>query len=1308
MKNKKAILEKLARQKAAQERNIFKIPKVTVSQKLKKAKKSFIPTVKTLAKKSENEEKMRQFLNQLVTLTAEDLNDFIIVGNNIFPSNNLVKSGFDYFVKDNIGKYPVIQNKETQKRMISDWQSLSDINRKQIILITYGKEDGAEFGRKEFIGKIIDNIGLNLMEEFIRDYLKEEMNYNDFYNWWIDNTKHKKQLEKDEKKRLEEEFQKAKSSKPFERREISEEDKKKISKLNKELEKLEKQYTKYIFESSDKLENLSKERSFERSKKIKNLESSIFHLKNEIKKLSTGLLVPVKKDEIILSEKENEYLYYIKKEIRKYELLKWSKQKLMLHAGIYKNIHKKSVLLIGDDEVKRPSVLSEGELINLIINAEFPKIIFDPNPTREQTRNVLKKLTHEQLEILGNHFGLKNTKIMGKHLIIDSVMRKKFAKEDLSSKMLVVGDDPDYLKVRRREELESMTSKEIRTIAFSIGLDISKKVSDEELITQIINNDINVSKLIDKEKDDKKKLIKKLSGITGRDEDAYKLWSLEELKQRLQGIDDEMWPELEKERMLQKLGEMINIDISDGYLKKEIIKKLVDITGQKEEKYKLWSLTELKQRMDAIGYEKGKEKFPGMDKNFSGEKFLKRIDYKEWSNHQLLKKLEEISDDWRSYTPLIENYSFTKCMAKYIKYPWIEADISSIWLSGVGDNKPDSEYIYEDVSIEQDGKIWYQATQKYLVLQCNQYKSLRKQKGHVFTCVKQTGEKVSFNVGFTAYMVQPNAKKKYDFSKNMIYTEDKKYVQRLFIKQDEVMFAEELRYLKQIEKSTDQRIKDILYNFVDNDTFKIAIDTLSQSLHEISPTIKDYGTVTFIQVLHPKGHWYQTKKLNPNTVYNQIVIETLKTNLEQTNKEFFTKLAELLVYVKDIPEAKIFKYKLMNEFYLPDILPTLSHTEKFPEVFEDPNISVEYMENITSNINNKISKIVHNFAEILYRIKENPKFISRHVGYMSPTKQIKTHKRISACSNNTKFKDYSKEYTENNIVYYKDDGKIYCFTINELYEQFINGDIKNPETGKDFSIKFVTRFDELYNKHLSSDGLLTDYFQKKYGFDIDKIVKEKMEQPDRPDIASDLWNIIGKDISELENELTNEEPQEGEVIQENREPEKRQEEFEEHGTPIEISKEEACVYCNKHLSNDSIKTVVRHGEESRIVKFCSFKCFEHKDDWEKFPKKKKRKHSKKDNKKPNNPKEKVIQVVEKKKKLKPGEGSLKIDRIFMPLMTKQDLKKLAKKKNIKLAHGLSKIEYATQLFKKFHPYTDKKILSEEDAKKKVELKRSRN
>ena len=58
--------------------------------------------------------------------------------------------------------------------------------------------------------------------------------------------------------------------------------------------------------------------------------------------------------------------------------------------------------------------------------------------------------------------------------------------------------------------------------------------------------------------------------------------------------------------------------------------------------------------------------------------------------------------------------------------------------------------------------------------------------------------------------------------------------------------------------------------------------------------------------------------------------------------------------------------------------------------------------------------------------------------------------------------------------------------------------------------------------------------------------------------------------------------------------------------------QQVCHYCEKYFKPEVVLTsVIKHGDESEIVHFCSFECFEKQEKWPRSKRKKKGKKGKK-------------------------------------------------------------------------------------------------
>jgi hypothetical protein len=806
-------------------------------------------------------------------------------------------------------------------------------------------------------------------------------------------------------------------------------------------------------------------------------------------------------------------------------------------------LNKKSIekLSLHSISIRAIKAFTIKEIVNNILQVEFPEfydVINDkiPKLTYDSMKSVLRTLDDSQIHAVAYSNGVKNPSKYGKAKNIDIILRREFPKTiikpvtQLVEGRNVIGWDLN----KRKSELQGMNIKELKIIALTIGSNMSSDISNKQLIKNILGYEEYVAKLIPIEDMEKVKLIDKIIKISDKPEPSYELLSLTELKELLSFLvknDKKYLNKMEKERLYNLLAQFVDINN------------------------------------------------------------VEYVQANTWDIKKLRKKLEIVAGfDWESYVPLIEDYSFVKCMQKFDQYNWIEGKVTGVWLANPDGSIPNNDYILKDIYIEEQGHFWYQANKQFFALQCNSYMDDRTQTGDVLVTFTQTRKKIEFKVGFTVIGYKNN---KYKSNTRMV-TIDGKMVQRTFITQDEVLFRKEKeteRYNKQTEVG---RVKDILNSIVTERTTNIGKKLLSNALLEIAPMKNDYGIIR----INSNG----SRNTDYNTPYIQILMNTLRgDDKEQSNKEFFTKVASLLVFI-NTPEAKTFRKNIEHEYYLPDILATLSPEEKFPEAFQDPNASDKFLDELTTIINNNIYKIIRQMAMSEYNFQDPTRKKNTNPSSIYLSRPIKISKRINACVNKARVNDVQDQ----DIVYYKENDNIYCFSVDELYKQIlIDGNHTNPETGKQFDDSFVKRFDQLYNKRLSNDGFLTTYFQKKYGFDMDELVKEKEIIDTRISqqtiIAKNLWEIIRKDVEELENQLSNMKAGDDEEIDEDREEERRDSDVnKESRESRDIELSDACVYCKTHLSSDSIKSIILHGDESRIIKFCSFKCFENKNDWNKF------------------------------------------------------------------------------------------------------------
>ena len=1087
--NKESKLARLKRQMKNQKqkretknKNIFKIPTNDLSkkEKRKKGEKTYLPTIDMLTKISVEENELRRFLSEVNILRKEDfISESASSGETVLKyENKIVNDGYQFYkktIKDRNTTGIDISIKEANK----NWLKFNIMTKITWVLKAYSNITKPPLGIKIFIETITNHIhSKEMLNRFINDYLSSFKTYNKFIDEWEviqtdgDNLLliEKKAKEKAEKNNYPIEDllgTKIEVIPRLERIALSEEENRQ---LNKKKEKLDR-YKDSLEKIQQEISNKRKEKLVEKIIELsgQNLSSKDRYMRWELNELEQRLDSLGYENEGYWIEKEKLDINYKKRlEELKNKIATLS---LEIHnLGLGKILFHKKEKILGFKELLYKSKLemyirklelekwsedkllsyyrenipeednkqlSKKEMIDNILISEFSastRMSKMPKINKNKLHNVLLTLSEKQLHILAISYGILNPERRGIYQNIEKILLREFQTDNKpkSTKQLVLGTS-NWSYSEREKELLDKSPKEIKEIASNIGLNINKGVKIDNLIKGILSREKRLASLVYKEDAEKEILVKKIIELTGQ-------------------------------------------------------------TLSSKDRYMSWTLNELEQRLDSLGYEN-----EGYWIELEKEKLVKK-----------LSQLTDINSD--------EYFGISKWNIKKLR------------------------------------------------------KKLRQLSG---------------------FIIHDQKENKFD------------------------------RKPKETQSS---KIKDILSSLVSEKSKLLATNILSQELTAIAPMKKDYGIIT----LRPENNQNTVSKfLNPNTFYMKILITKLLEGTNQTNRELFTNVANIIVYL-NIPEAKIFRKNIELEYYIPDILATLSPAEKFPEIYDDPNIDERIINQLTSVINNKIFKLVNQMAVQFYK-QEDQTRRSDELLRTTYDYKIKTQQRLSACVNKDRVKDASPE----EIIYYKENGEIYCFTVDELYERFLNNNYVNPETNNKFNDKFIQRFEELYNKKLTSDGFLEIKikdleeklaaiisgdggedditvemedlrkeieemkrikYKEEYEESID--VKEKNNTVKKiiPKISSDLWGIVGEDIRQLEDELSNEKPADGDEIDEDRENERRD--------GKDVDQEDVCVYCRNHIYDDSIKTLVKHKNESRIIKFCSFKCFEDKNDWEKFKKQK--------------------------------------------------------------------------------------------------------
>jgi hypothetical protein len=817
------------------------------------------------------------------------------------------------------------------------------------------------------------------------------------------------------------------------------------------------------------------------------------------------------------------------------------------------------------DEVKNLEFIKQNnptlKIDDIEINNNLQSVLpIEDLPREEELNtydiNILLNIVNSLDKIFPPPPGIKIQNNDNKQLIIDRIMKKETRL------------NPRHLELRK------YSWKDLVLLADDLGVrEAGRMTTKKKLIYHIILKE----KILKEKTKNRTKII--IHGKKNINWDRYKR------KNELSKLSDndltEIYSVLGVEIFANNRLELINIILGveewnsriiseDEYNRQLIITQLTTITGFTSEQYSTYTLDDLTKELKEINIVENIEN--PIDKNSILQELItltnkSESDYKNWTFFQIQDTLNNIKNK-------PDNSLLLSCMKKRQKYEWIDGSVNSVWITDPLNLEISDFYIYTDSKLVEDGKTWYKVRDSFNALQCNTNSNKRSQSGEILTCFTNNGKKVIFIVG---YLISGYIHDKY--SGRTISTGES------FIIQNEELFLLEKQFLSISNITIKNQIKDLLNSNVSSKTIDYALSTLASTFSAISPKNVDYNLQVYRNLLPKRSY----DPLFDSPSYLRILINTLLTGPEQTNRNLFTNIADIIVYLQQLPEAQTFRNNVFLEYYLPDVFITLSQIDKFPEVFDDPNISNEYKDRVSSIIHSRTNKIVENIAKKIISYTDSTSRIKTNIQttYLS---KINTNKKISTCQNPNRVLNEPPE----NIIYYNVDNNRYCFKISELFAQFTNGNIINPDTGINFSLDFIQRFNELYNLDLKNNGFLQIHFANKYNFNLPSLNMD-ITKPLPIILAPDLWKFIKSDITELENELSGLNKDDDEI---DFDPDRSPTEIQLNDLPLDTI--EVCKYCKEHIKNtDPFKTIIFHPDGARITNFCSLHCFE---DHDEFPK----------------------------------------------------------------------------------------------------------
>ena len=407
------------------------------------------------------------------------------------------------------------------------------------------------------------------------------------------------------------------------------------------------------------------------------------------------------------------------------------------------------------------------------------------------------------------------------------------------------------------------------------------------------------------------------------------------------------------------------------------------------------------------------------------------------------------------------------CFKDQRDVPWLKNIDFTIITPALGDSLQEiNDYIQKDMSYSFKGLKWYRVKKTFYKLMCRSFRTRDEDSNSVVATIN--GKKVRMKIAYV--------------------TKD----QEFFI-QDEDIFKLEKQYIKNLKMYPHDKVSLFLKSKIDESTQKFAKNRLSEILSLVAPDVEEYK--------------------DPDGQYITRAIEKMMEN-SVINKDLLTRIAEIGIYLKD--NNGIFFKRIKQEYYIPEILVTLTREEKLPEVFDDP--TEKNIVSINNIIDNQVNNYVQTLADSIYQRNNSTERVP-----MRPYAQIpkyKVNKWKSACDEDL------EGVPDEHIVYYKEDGKVYCLLISNIYEQLNSegGIAINPRTKKPLDEDFVERFKQLYDSKFNRTDM-----------DLDEPDVIESILPEKPKIltpirqhAPGLLDMIKSNILGCEKEIKNDTIGEGE------------------------------------------------------------------------------------------------------------------------------------------------------------------------------------
>ena len=397
-----------------------------------------------------------------------------------------------------------------------------------------------------------------------------------------------------------------------------------------------------------------------------------------------------------------------------------------------------------------------------------------------------------------------------------------------------------------------------------------------------------------------------------------------------------------------------------------------------------------------------------------------------------------------------------KCIDIYSRMPWLPYLVRRkyIYVSEPTTQDDINSYIIKNKEpLKYKGSEWYQVNKYFNEFLCSVPMFEKVQNDDVLTI-----KNINIKIGYKTDLFEDKSSELTDEN---------------FIIQNEEMFENENKYIKNYNLSQKEKIHKIL------EETKFSIEIVNHAKQELSKAFQRVSNFS---------NFY-----SENSEYVDKVLKSIIDNSKDV-KRFIEKISNIVVYLSyeiDNVSHRIFSERIRSQYYLPEILVMLSPEEKLPEILGNPDLSDEKKERLAKSINIRLNNYIDSFTKYIYNTRNPYENIKEKTNYIERIHKIPLTEWKEKCSNYEDIKDIPNE----DLLYYDEKGTTYCLNIRKIWKNFKDKNYKNPYTKKKLSKEFINNFQKTYNI----------------------IEEEKIEEPtiaeEEEEYTPDLIKLIEEDLN---------------------------------------------------------------------------------------------------------------------------------------------------------------------------------------------------